>query len=130
MAGQNVITEKIKTVAESFAGLSLVTFSVTFVGDTLLPKIVLVVFGALFALIWFYLVIPYSPGKETFLSKIMNQKTMSICKSFGWSIALAMFAVNLLLQDVSTFRIIGLILAILSYIVILWGIWSARNISE
>ena len=110
MAGQNVITEKIKTVSESFAGLSLVTFSVTFVGDTLWPKIVLVVFGALFAILWFCLVIPYFPGKETFLRKTTNQKSMSIYKSIGRSITLVMFAANLLLQDVSTFRIIGLIL--------------------
>ena len=128
--------EKIKqyrnSVAESFGSLSLGIFAVSLVGSAQWSSIVLIIFGMMFALCGLYIIFPRDLKQEWLLENVAAPRHMAIYKRIGWLIVLAMFGYSLTQTGIIWLRVIGILFAILAYVVFYISLFTlkARKLTD
>ena len=115
------------SVAENLGSLSLAMFAVSLISGVQWATIVLIIFGVISALCGIYLVFPRALKQEWFLRKVATPKTMAIFKRLGWFIVLAMFGYSLIQTGIIWLIIIGIILAILAYVIFYVKVWRLTS---
>ncbi|MBA7674707.1 hypothetical protein ES703_82928 [subsurface metagenome] len=105
------------SVAESFGSLSLGIFAVSLVSSAQWSSIVLIIFGIMFALCGIYIIFPRDLKQEWLLENAAAPRHMAIYKRIGWLIVLAMFGYSLTQTGITWLRVIGILFAILAYVV-------------
>ena len=118
------------SVAENFGSLSLGIFAASLIGSVQWATIVLIIFGVAFAICGIYIMFPRNLKQEWFLTKVANKKNMAMFKRLGWFIVLVMFGYSLTQTGIIWLFIIGILFAILAYVMLYISIWRVGKIKE
>jgi len=130
METEEEIKQYKNSVAESFGSLSLGVFAASLIGSVQWATIVLIIFGVLFALCGIYIIFTRNLKQEWFLRNVATKRNMAIFKRVGWLIVLVMFSYSLTQTGIIWLLIIGIIFAILAYVIFyisIWRIGGKRN---
>jgi hypothetical protein len=121
-------SEKLKSTAESFAGLSIGLLTVALAaylksGATGSTYFV-VILGALFMVLSAYFALPTTLKQATALEWIEKQKIISFARMLSWLLVLLIFGINLFQAKLLWLQIAGYITVGVAYIVIVVGLWK------
>ena len=120
--------ERCKTsTAESFASLSIGLWTVSLIGylssGISCTTYLLIVVGAIFALLSLYLVLPWNWKQKSALEFLEKYKITRFAKPLIWLIVLAVFGVALVQTKIIWLRPIGLITTIIAWVVFVF-VWA------
>jgi hypothetical protein len=121
-------SEKLKSTAESFAGLSIGLLTVALVAylksDATGTIYFVVILGALFMLFSAYFALPTNWKQASALECLEKQKVISFARMLSWLIILLIFGINLFQAKLLWLQIAGYLTVGIAYIIIVVGIWK------